>query len=165
MQGLHCVTFCIIVLCPTPILASTVFRCEDANGHVTFTLQGCPTEQAQYLQDAYNPTPSSGKAVPLAKTAKPSRSKAKAKTRTNELVVVGEKQDGCGNRVTGSAKREAVIKQQIRSGMTRDDVESSLGTPDKISSQNGQTRYHYRDRQGNSRQVSFDEAGCVKGKR
>ena len=165
MQGLHCVAFCVIVLCPTPILASTVFRCEDANGHITFTLQGCPTEQAQYLQDAYNPTPSSGKAVPLAKTAKSSRSKSKEKRDASELVVVGEKQDGCGNRVTGSDRREAVIKQQIRSGMTREDVESSLGTPDKISSQNGQTRYHYRDRQGNSRQVSFDEAGCVKDKR
>ena len=166
MQGLHCAIFCAILLCPTPLLASTVFRCEDASGHVTFTLQGCPSEQAQYLQDAYNPTPGSGKAVPLAKTAKASGSKSKKdKQDANELVVVGEKQDGCGNRVTGSERREAVIKQQIRSGMTRADVESSLGTPDKISRQNGQTRYHYRDRQGNSRQVSFDEAGCVKGKR
>lgn len=165
MQGLHCATFCAILLCPTPLLASTVFRCEDANGHITFTLQGCPSEQAQHLQDAYNPTPGSGKAVPLAKTSKSSRSKNKEKDSASELVVVGEKQDGCGNRVTGSERREAVIKQQIRSGMTREDVESSLGTPDKISHQDDQTRYHYRDQQGNSRQVSFDEAGCVKGKR
>jgi hypothetical protein len=49
--------------------------------------------------------------------------------------------------------------------MTRADVESILGKPDRVSSQNGQTRYRYRDRQGNSRSVSFDEAGCVKGKR
>lgn len=165
MQGLHRVAFCVIVLCPIPTLASTVFRCEDANGHVTFTLQGCPVEQSQYLQDAHNPTPGNGKPIPLAKTAKSSRKKAKETAEVSELVVVGEKQDGCGNRVTGSERREAVIKQQIRSGMTRSDVESSLGTPDKISRQNGQTRYHYRDPEGNSRQVSFDEAGCVKGKR
>ena len=167
MQGLHCVAFCVIALSSCGALGATVFRCEDLQGHVTFTLQGCPTEQAQYLQDAYNPTPGSGKPTPLAKAPKSSRSKTKAKetSEADGLVVVGEKQDGCGNRVTGSERREAVIKQQIRSGMTRDDVESSLGTPDRISRQNGQTRYHYRDPQGNTRQISFDEAGCVKGKR
>lgn len=163
MHGLRCAAFCAILLCPPPLLASTVFRCEDANGHVTFTLQGCPAEQAQYLQEAYNPTPGSGKPTPLANTARASRSKAAAKS--SEPVVVGEQEDGCGNLVTGSERRTAIIKQQIRSGMHRSDVESSLGTPDRISSQNGQTRYHYRDQRGNSRQVSFDEAGCVKGKR
>ncbi|WP_372875362.1 DUF4124 domain-containing protein [Pseudomonas sp.] len=163
MPGLHRAAFCAILLCPPPLLAATVFRCEDASGHVTFTLQGCPTEQAQYLQDAHNPTPGSGKPTPLAKPGKPSRSKAAVKP--SELVVVGKQEDGCGNLVTGRERRTAIIKQQIRSGMHRSDVESSLGTPDRISSQNGQTRYHYRDQQGNSRQVSFDEAGCVKGKR
>ncbi|MNQ30250.1 hypothetical protein D3C85_435890 [compost metagenome] len=163
MHGLRCAAFCAILLCPPPLLASTVFRCEDANGHVTFTLQGCPAEQAQYLQQAYNPTPGSGKPTPLAKPARASRSKAAAKS--SEPVVVGEQEDGCGNLVTGSERRTAIIKQQIRSGMHRSDVESSLGTPDRISSQNGQTRYHYRDQRGNNRQVSFDEAGCVKGKR
>ncbi|MNR64480.1 hypothetical protein D3C85_1871430 [compost metagenome] len=58
-----------------------------------------------------------------------------------------------------------MIRQQVRAGMTRRDVESSLGEPDKITSQNGQTRYHYADQKGNRRQVTFDEAGCVKGKR
>jgi len=58
-----------------------------------------------------------------------------------------------------------MIRQQVRSGMTQADVESALGEPDKITSQDGNTRYHYADRQGNKRQVTFDEAGCVKGKR
>lgn len=163
MHGLHRVAFCAILLCPPPLPASTVFRCEDASGHVTFTLQGCPVEQVQYLQDADNPTPGSGKPTPLAKPSKSSRGKAAKKT--SALVVVGKQEDGCGNLVTGRERRTAIIKQQIRSGMHRSDVESSLGMPDRISSQNGQTRYHYRDQQGNSRQVSFDEAGCVKGKR
>lgn len=163
MHGLRRAAFCAILLCPPPLLASTVFRCEDANGHVTFTLQGCPAEHTLYLQNAYNATPGSGKPTPLAKSTKPSRSKVANKTRA--LVVIGEQLDGCGNLVTGSERRTAIIRQQIRSGMNRSDVESSLGTPDRVSSQNGQTRYHYRDQQGNSRQVSFDESGCVKGKR
>ncbi len=163
MLGLHRAALCAILLAPPPLLASTVFRCEDSTGHITFTLRGCPSEQHQQLQDAYSPTPGSGKPVPLAKSRKPSRTATKGSSR--ELVVVGEPQDGCGNRVTGRARRTAMIKQQVRSGMTRADVESILGKPDKVSSQNGQTRYRYHDRQGNSRSVSFDEAGCVKGKR
>ncbi|RJG09912.1 DUF4124 domain-containing protein [Pseudomonas cavernicola] len=158
---------CAFLLCPSPLLlASTVFRCEDANGHVTFTLQGCPTEQAQQLQNADNPTPGNDKPVPLAKTAKGARSsKTSKKAKASELVVVGEQQDGCGNRVTGSARRAAMIQKEVRAGMTRADVESTLGKPDKISSQNGQMRYQYRDNEGRSRQVSFDENGCVRGKR
>ncbi|TWC43015.1 uncharacterized protein DUF4124 [Pseudomonas sp. SJZ079] len=163
MLGLHRAALCAILLAPSPLLASTVFRCEDNSGHITFTLRGCPSEQDQQLQEAHSPTPGSGKPVPLAKSRKPSR--AAAKNSSRELVVVGEPQDGCGNRVTGRARRTAMIKQQIRSGMTRADVESILGKPDRVSSQNGQTRYRYRDQQGNSRNVSFDEAGCVKGKR
>ena len=48
--------------------------------------------------------------------------------------------------------------------MNRSDVESSLGKPDKVSEQNGQTRYVYQGKKGSKRNVSFDEAGCVKGK-
>ena len=159
MHGRYCAAFCATLLFPALSTATTVYRCEDSNGHTTFTLQGCPSEQAQYLQSARNPPPSSGEPVPLAKTAKPARATA-GKTKGSKLTVIGAQQDGCGNRVTGSARRTAMVEQRIRSGMTRADVESSLGTPERVSSQNGQTRYHYRDRQ-----VSFDEAGCVKGKR
>lgn len=161
MRGLHYAACCAILLCPLHTLGSTVYRCEDANGHVTFTRQGCPDSQQQSLQQAYNPTPGSGKAVPLAKPQKTSRSK---NTDKPELAVIGIKQDGCGNQLTSSERRAAIIKQQIRTGMSRADVESSLGKPDKISEQNGQTRYAYQGKQGNKRNISFDEAGCVKGK-
>lgn len=160
MQGLLRAAFCATLLYPTHAsLAATVFRCEDANGHITFTRHGCPAEQQQRTQDARNQTPSSGKAVPMAKPERRTRASG-----ASELVVVGQQDDGCGNRVTGSARRAAIIKQEIRSGMTRSDVESSLGKPHKTSRQNGLQRYHYRDNSGNTRQVSFDEAGCVKGK-
>ena len=48
--------------------------------------------------------------------------------------------------------------------MTQRDVESALGKPDKITTNDGQTRYHYADDKGNKRQVNFDEYGCVKAK-
>lgn len=159
-----CAGICAFLLCPT-LHASTVFRCEDASGHVTYTLQGCPIAADQQLQSADNPTPGQGKAVPLAKIRKGEGRRSKKDKQNEDLLVVGEKQDGCGNRVTGSARRSAMIRQQARSGMTQRDVESSLGKPDKVTTQDGQTRYHYEDNEGNRRQVTFDETGCVKGKR
>ncbi|GIZ12208.1 hypothetical protein NCCP436_16240 [Pseudomonas sp. NCCP-436] len=50
--------------------------------------------------------------------------------------------------------------------MSRTDVESSLGKPDKVTVSNGVQRYHYQAKRkgGASRQVSFDETGCVKVK-
>ncbi|WP_339462190.1 DUF4124 domain-containing protein [Pseudomonas sp. EA_105y_Pfl2_R69] len=163
MHGLHCAAVCAILLCPTALLASSVFRCEDASGHITYTLQGCPAEQTQQRQEAHNPTPGKGKAVPLAKPAKAKRRTARPDAR--EVTVVGSRDDGCGNRMTSSERRTAIIRQRIVSGMSRADVESSLGKPDRITQHNGQTRYLYRGNQGNNRQVSFDAAGCVKGKR
>ena len=162
MQGLHCAAFCAILLCPLPTLGSSVFRCEDANGHITFTRQGCPVAHSQRLQDAFNPTPGSGKPVPLAKPRKATRENKQHADR--ELTVIGIKQDGCGNHLSGSERRAAIIKQQIRLGMNRSDVESSLGKPDKVIEQNGQTRYVYQGKKGSKRNVSFDEAGCVKSK-
>lgn len=141
--------------------AASVFRCIDADGHITFTRHGCATDQEQHLQDARNHTPSSGKAIPL---ADPGRRATAASPSSGEVVIVGQQDDGCGNLLTSSEKRQAIIRKEVRRGMSRADVENSLGKPDRVTSSNGQQRYHYREKRkgGSSRQVSFDEAGCVK---
>ncbi|MBP8184552.1 MAG: hypothetical protein KAX95_01630 [Pseudomonas sp.] len=169
MHGLLRATLCATLLCPAShTLAANVYRCEDGNGHLTYTLQGCASHQLLQVQNADNPTPGSGKPVPLAKAKKHQKHKTprgKKSKADKTMLVIGEHQDGCGNQVTGSARRTAMINGQVRSGMPRKDVESALGKPDKITSQNGQMRYLYRDRDGNSKQVSFDENGCVRSKR
>jgi hypothetical protein len=169
MHGLLRAMFCATLLYPTShALAANVYRCEDSNGHLTYTLQGCTSQQMLQVQNADNPTPSSGKPVPLAKAKKQQKHKtprSKKSKAEKTMLVIGEHQDGCGNQVTGSARRTAMINGQVRSGMPRKDVESALGKPDKITSLNGQMRYLYRDRDGNSKQVSFDENGCVRSKR
>lgn len=139
--------------------AASVFRCIDANGHVTFTRHGCNGDQEQHLQDVRNHTPSSGKAIPLADTSRQAKS---SKASTDELVIVGQQDDGCGNLLTSSERRQAIIRQEIRSGMSLSDVESSLGKPDRIARQNGRQRYYYDDKRGKRQQINFDEAGCVK---
>lgn len=163
MQGLRCAIVCTILLCPPTTLASSVFRCEDANGHVTFTRQGCPDDHNQRIQQANNPTPGSGKPVPLAKPRQASRERKQDAERSP--TVIGVKQHDCGNHLNNSERRAAIIKQQIQPGMSRADVESSLGKPDTLTELNGQTRYVYQGKKGSRRTVNFDEAGCVKGKR
>lgn len=139
--------------------AASVFRCIDANGHVTFTRHGCNSDQEQHLQDVRNHTPSSGKAIPLADTSRKAKS---SKASADEMVIVGQQDDGCGNLLSSSERRQAIIRQEIRSGMSLSDVESSLGKPDRIARQNGRQRYYYDDKRGKRQQINFDEAGCVK---
>ena len=157
-------TLCALLLA-SPTHAASVYRCVDETGHVTFTRQGCAPSQTAQMQNAFNPTPSSGKATRM---AEPSSQQAKRQRKHADtgatLTVVGEQDDGCGNLLTQQARRKAIVEQQVRAGMTRADIESALGRPDTITSNNGQTRYRYSAQKGRSRSVSFDENGCVRVK-
>ncbi|MFG0583468.1 hypothetical protein ACF8C1_09495 [Pseudomonas sp. zjy_9] len=161
MRGLHIAALCAAALLH-PIQdssATSVFRCEDANGQITFTRHGCAPDQTQYRQEVRNHSPGSGKPIPL---AVPRARTATPTTRSRAPVIVGEQDDGCGNLLSSSEKRQAIIRREVRSGMSSADVESSLGKPDRITRQNGRQRYHYRDKRGDNQLISFDEAGCVK---
>ena len=162
MQRLRTITLCLTLFLPIEALASSVFRCTDPDGKVTFTHHGCSTTQEQQIQDAYNPRPGSGAAVPL---AKPDASQTPAAATPSErtLTIVGERQDGCGDLLDGSARREAIIRKQVRQGMTRRDVESALGKPERTSQRNGQTTYHYTEKYSGERHaITFDQNGCVR---
>jgi hypothetical protein len=154
------ITFSALV--PLTIFAATVHRCEAPDGHVTFTHLGCPSDQQLQLHDADNPSPGSITPPPAQKPEKAAR-KSKPKEERSTIAGTAERQDGCGNQVTASARRKAMINKEVRAGMTQRDVESMLGKPDSISSQNGKVRYSYVEKQsGRKRSVSFDSDGCVK---
>lgn len=156
--------FSTLLLIPT-CEAAMVFRCTAADGSTLFSQHGCPTDQQQDRQDATNPTPGGGELVPLATPQPHAARREKGNDIDNTVVVVGEQQNGCGNRVTGAPRRKAIIEGRIRTGMTRGDVESALGRPDKVSQNNGMLRYHYKaDKKRGARTVTFDEDGCVTGK-
>lgn len=141
-----------------PAQATQLFRCEAANGHLTFSQHGCPVDQQQSQQQAHNPTPGSGKPVPLARPGTP-RSRSDA-----GVTIVGERQDGCGNLLNETERRTAIIQRRIRTGMTRADVENALGKPDRVAQTDSRMRYIYESKPGMAqRSVSFDEFGCVKG--
>ncbi|WP_419735333.1 outer membrane protein assembly factor BamE domain-containing protein [Pseudomonas sp. COR18] len=142
---------------PPGASAAMVQRCEDASGHITFTTLGCPHDAHLRTQRADNHAPGS---KPLPTRQQPASREISPTPR--ELIVVGEHDDGCGNLLDARSRRQAVIQQQVRPGMNRQEVESALGKPDKISTSNSTTRYHYNLKKGRSSQVQFDERGCVK---
>lgn len=158
----------LLTLLPT-CEAATVFRCTTATGQITYSQHGCATDQTQGLQEAFNATPGTGAPVPMAnpgRTHKQAPRQKSSRDKREELTVIGEQQNGCGNRVVGSDRRKAIIEGRIRTGMTQGDVESALGRPDTVSQQNGTTRFHYKaDKRHGARTVSFDEDGCVMGKK
>lgn len=100
--------------------AATVFRCEDASGHVTFTQLGCPNAQAGERIEADNPPPGGTSITPMA-TPAPLRREAPS------VVVVGGGKEKCGARLGEQERRKAIVEQRIVAGMTRADVERALG--------------------------------------
>jgi hypothetical protein len=151
-----------------PAAATTVNRCEDSSGRITFTTLGCPAGHSLQQQETYNAPPGSVIATPLStpqtqpRAAKPER----------EIVVVGQHDDGCGNVLSAHERRRAMINLQTPAGMSKRDVESMLGKPDKVSVRNQEVRYVYDNKdeknktmRGNThrkQQVTFDKNGCVK---
>ena len=149
-----------------PLNAASVFRCSDAEGNVSFNQHGCPPDsQVEYqrtrtlnlLNSEPIPEENGSRYFPSQNWESPERS--------TEIVVVGERAEVCGNLISPQERRKAIIRKQVRKGMTRADVESALGKPDRISGTNGQVRYHYKAKQGAGQQVAFDEDGCVKSGR
>ena len=143
-----------------PAVASAAQRCEDASGHVTFTTLGCPGNQAGESREFFNAPPGS-----VAAAVEPGRDRPGRNTATKEVVVVGQRDDGCGNRLSGQARRQAIINNRVVPGMSVREVESLLGRPAKAQHRNGELRYQYEDRKKKvSHQVTFDSQGCVKDK-
>lgn len=139
--------------------AATVYRCEDAAGHLTFSASGCASDSDSRLQRADNPRPGGASPTLMAKPKAPPRKEAQ-----RPPTVVAAKTDGCGDLLSPSERRQAIIRGQVKIGMSRADVENALGPPQRISQLDALTRYHYeaRQRKERSRLVTFDDQGCVR---
>ena len=150
----------LLLFSPLSAGATTVNRCQDQSGSVTFTTLACPSGQVITPQGV-NPTSGMTFILP----PPPAKTDTLQERKSSEVVVVGQRDDGCGNILSAEQRRKAIINQQTPTGMSKRDVENLLGRPDKIISRNAEVRYVYDEKKGRSRQVSFDEHGCVKGKR
>lgn len=149
--------------------AASVYRCSDAEGNISFNQHGCPP--GSQVEERQLQRPNLMDSAPLAAEENAQyfpTSKWESAEQLTEIVVVGERDAVCGNQISPQERRQAIIRKQVRSGMTRADVESALGKPDRISGRNGQVSYHYqgkKGKKGSHHQVMFDEEGCVKGGR
>ncbi|MBK5513412.1 cell envelope protein SmpA [Pseudomonas sp. TH15] len=141
--------------------ATTLHRCEAADGSITFTSMSCSHGERLSKQEVHPYSPGSVVAVmPEANHEKTSGMNIQGR----EPGIVGVAEHLCGNLIDAKQRREAIINQRVVAGMTQQDVESALGKPDKISIRNSATSYRYDLKRGRSAHVEFDEKGCVKGK-
>ncbi len=149
-----------------PAHAASVYRCSDADGNISFNQHGCPPDSQAEQHRTRTPNLLSDEPIQEEPGSRniPTQNWGVSE-QLQEIVVVGEREDGCGNLISPQERRQAIIRKQIRSGMTRADVESALGKPDRISGKNGRLLYHYQPKKGPRHLVQFDEAGCVKGGR
>ncbi|WP_434680610.1 outer membrane protein assembly factor BamE [Pseudomonas sp. R1-18] len=153
---------CAVMVFSTLATASSVQRCEDNAGNITFTTLGCPADHSSETRKVSSPPP--GSVAPLLPQAQTTQRGSRDSV-GEEVVIVGQRDDGCGNRLTAEQRRQAIINQRTPPGMTRRDVESLLGRPDKVVNRNGELRYVYKEKKGRTNTVTFDAEGCVKGKR
>ncbi|WCM50262.1 outer membrane protein assembly factor BamE [Pseudomonas sp. WJP1] len=139
---------------------ATIHRCEAPDGRITFTTMSCAIDESLTHQkvNPYRP----GTTITL--VPQQHRETSSLKVDHRDPVVVGQAADKCGNLISASERRIAIINQRVIAGMSQQEVESTLGKPDKISIRNSSTRYHYQTKRGRSASIEFDERGCTKGK-
>lgn len=146
---------------PLKALGATIQRCDDDNGHITFTTLGCRPGEQLTLHTLQPPPP--GDSMAIMPEAEP-RETSRKKTKRQALTIVGQPKDPCGNTLEARERREAIIDRRIVAGMNQQDVESALGKPDRVRIKASSTEYRYDDKKGRSANITFDENGCVKAK-
>ncbi|AWY40796.1 cell envelope protein SmpA [Pseudomonas putida] len=161
MQSSSQYLFITALLFPSWSIATTIHRCEAANGQITFTTLSCAIGESYSRQELQTFTPSNMTA--LMPEAEPRNTPVRTIKR-REPVVAGQTEDKCGNLISAAERRAAIMSKRIIAGMSPQDVESALGKPDQISIRNSSTRYRYDSKRGRSAQIEFDERGCTKGK-
>lgn len=170
MKWSFLVMFC--VFCAANAQAATVFKCVDAAGKTTFTQQNCPENHS--LEDvvrARNPTISgSGPAARMARpvdgtSSLPSSISQPSQRATPRVNVVGASapQPGCSTGLNDRDLRAAKVRGEVVTGMTRGEVESIYGSPNRNPSTRGAGRSTYwNDKYLSATSVSYDRNGCVR---
>ena len=156
----RCFLLLALLCLPLASTATTVHRCEDSEGRITFTTLSCTAGERLTQLEVRTYLPGSAAAVMDVESTDTSGMKMPPRV----LVVVGRQEAPCDPPIDARQRRDAILNKRIIAGMTVQDVESALGKPDKINIRNSSTSYRYTAKRGRSAQVVFDEKGCVKGK-
>ncbi|MDN6855854.1 DUF4124 domain-containing protein [Pseudomonas sp. CAN2814] len=151
--------------------AATLNKCDDGQGHITFTQQACadgtggqqikvvPTSEGMLLGPApvAEPAPEYDTAQPpIAGSAKGSA--ARAPSANGYSVVGADPASSCGP-FTEKDIRAAQVRKQVLAGMQASDVEGAWGSP----SRKGGREWVYQIDDCMAWFVEIDANGCVTG--
>lgn len=151
--------------------AASVFKCVDGNGKVTFTSNAnCPRgNDLTDVVSAHNAAPSG--TGPATVMAKPERRQQRyhnsnsAPRQNQGYTVVGGSADKtpCSTGLSDRDLRTAMVRKEVVPGMTRDQIESMYGKPNRDgAAHGGGTSTYYNDKYVDQTSVSYDSGGCVR---
>ncbi len=143
---------------PARMCNDLVYRCTTAQGAITFTDNACPKHTEQSTQALQQPMLIKALPKHIIQQTRGENSNAQAHNPSHRDRRAGYP---CGTYDT-QARRTAMVRKQVKSGMHQTDVESMFGKPLKQDISNGVMTATYRSSKGQKRSVRFDEQGCVR---
>jgi len=157
--------------------AATIFKCVDAAGKVTFTKgQNCPDNtDLDDVVRAHNPR-ISGSSSPVQMAQPRTQARTSAATgaygasqpqqapRRGVAVIGGSvPRVECNTGLSDRDLRTAKVRGEVVPGMSRKDVESIHGKPNRDGSARGAgTSTYWNDKYVDVTSVNYDAGGCVR---
>jgi len=154
----RCLYSCIVLSflhCQTAHTATQVYKCTASNGSVTFSDSGCPSDSHQATHDLESPM-----TIPALPKHTIEQTLSKQQRRSTRVTVIGDEPKPCGV-FDSTERRTQLIRKQVKSGMSRAEVDSMFGKPLKQRSHNGIISATYRSAKNQQRSVRFNQHGCV----
>jgi hypothetical protein len=151
------------LLLSSACMADTVFKCVDSQGHVTFTARAnCPSDSAlDDVVSAHNARPSgAAEGTLMAAPVSPQNRSAPRAAATAPATQTGPAP--CSTGLTAQELRTAKVRGEITPGMTRKDIESIRGKPNKDSARGAGSSTYWNDKYVDVTSVSYDRNGCVR---
>jgi len=165
--------FCALLCCSFTAFghAATLNKCDDGQGHITFTQQACadgsggeqikivPATEGMVIGPPPSaPLPMNDEVSRSGESALPSHSASQPSDSGGYTVVGAEPASACGP-MTEKEIRAATVRKQVLPGMQARDVQSAWGSPSRKSSE----RWTYQIDDCLAWFVGFDGNGCVTG--
>ncbi|HKM37572.1 MAG TPA: outer membrane protein assembly factor BamE [Thiopseudomonas sp.] len=132
-----------------------IFKCTADDGSISFNDTGCPP-QAQ--QDSISRQPVI--TIPAAPNSTVEHNPDTQQHRATRVTVITDDKHPCGA-FDSTQRRTDLIRKQVKSGMSRAEVESMLGRPLSQRSHNGIVSAVYRNTKEQRLTVRFNQQGCV----
>jgi hypothetical protein len=153
----------LLMLSGTHVFGTTLFKCKDASGHVTFTQQACAGGLAgeTIFVRRGGAGMSLGPSSVVEETA-PDEKASSGKGKQVTVTVIGPSSSCAGG--SDQEIRSAIVRNQVYEGMTAKQAEQSWGKPGEVNrSSGGSDQWVYYRGDGRMQFVYVDPSGCVTG--